>query len=441
MVKKNLNYKETGIDWIGVVPNNWEIAKPKFKLNRVTRAIDEVDEVVTCFRDGTVTLRKNKKKDGFTNSLKEHGYQQIRPGDLVIHEMDSFAGAMGISDSKGKSTPVYTVIEPSDGVELKYIFYLLKHMSKSGKITSLAKGIRERTTDFRWNMWSSMNFPFPPHNDQQLISNYLDKKVNIINKLILNLKKEIDLLKEKKKSLIINYTTKSFENKKDLKDKNLDLIKKIPINWKISKIKFIKSEDKYSLVDGPFGSDLKSEHYDENGEIIVIESGFLYEGNFNNRKREFKKISKNHFKKIKRSECNENDIIIAKIGDCGISAILPKLDNPSVISGNCCKLKISERHNNEFIHYWMLMLKYRGIINNEINQTGQPFISLGTINNLIVFLPPNDEQKEIVTFLNTAIEKIDFLIKKKIKKLNLIKEYKDNLISLGVTGKLKIKKI
>ena len=58
--------------------------------------------------------------------------------------MDSFAGAMGISDSKGKSTPVYTVIEPSDGVELKYIFYLLKHMSKSGKITSLAKGIRER---------------------------------------------------------------------------------------------------------------------------------------------------------------------------------------------------------------------------------------------------------------------------------------------------------
>ena len=86
------------------------------------------------------------------------------------------------------------------------------------------------------------------------------------------------------------------------------------------------------------------------------------------------------------------------------------------------------------------MLKFRGIINNEINQTGQPFISLGTINNLIVFLPPNDEQKKIVTFLNTAIEKIDFLIKKKIKKLNLIKKNKDNLISLSVTGKLKIKK-
>ena len=56
-----------------------------------------------------MTLRKNRKNDGFTNALKEHGYQGIRIGDLVIHNMDAFAGAIGVSDSNGKSTPVYSV--------------------------------------------------------------------------------------------------------------------------------------------------------------------------------------------------------------------------------------------------------------------------------------------------------------------------------------------
>ena len=104
------SFKNSEIDWVGEIPSHWETVKPKFKLNRVTRPFDDDDEVVTCFRDGVVTLRKNRRETGFTNSIKEHGYQQIRPGDLVVHEMDGFEGAIGISDSKGKSTPVYTVI-------------------------------------------------------------------------------------------------------------------------------------------------------------------------------------------------------------------------------------------------------------------------------------------------------------------------------------------
>ena len=101
------SFKSSEIDWVGEIPSHWETVKPKFKLNRVTRPFDDDDEVITCFRDGVVTLRKNRRETGFTNSIKEHGYQQIRPGDLVVHEMDGFEGAIGISDSKGKSTPVY----------------------------------------------------------------------------------------------------------------------------------------------------------------------------------------------------------------------------------------------------------------------------------------------------------------------------------------------
>ena len=202
------DYKSSEIDWVGAIPNHWDIVRPKYKLNRVTRSVDEDDNIITCFRDGIVTLRKNRRENGFTNSIQEHGYQQIRKGDLVIHEMDGFAGAIGISDSKGKSTPVYTVIEPDHRTDLKYIAYLLREMSQTGKIESLARSIRERTTDFRWIIWSTVLFPFPPIEEQKLISKYLDKKTSQVNSLVEKIENKIELLNNKRLCGLINITLK-----------------------------------------------------------------------------------------------------------------------------------------------------------------------------------------------------------------------------------------
>tara|TARA_B100001057_G_scaffold182110_1_gene182833 strand:- start:562 stop:1824 length:1263 start_codon:yes stop_codon:yes gene_type:complete len=204
---ENFDKKDSLSEWIGNIPKHWELVKPKYKLNKITRSIEKSDEVITCFRDGIVTLRKNRREDGFTFSLKEHGYQQIRPGDLVIHEMDGFAGAIGISDSKGKSTPVYTVIEPDEKNDLRYIAYLLKRMANTGKIESLARSIRERTTDFRWNIWSVINFPFPPIEEQIQISNFIEKKNNQIDLLIKKYNRKIPLLKEYSEALISEVIT------------------------------------------------------------------------------------------------------------------------------------------------------------------------------------------------------------------------------------------
>ena len=204
---ENCDKKDSLSEWIGKIPKHWELVKPKYKLNKITRPIEKSDEVITCFRDGIVTLRKNRREDGFTFSLKEHGYQQIRPGDLVVHEMDGFAGAIGISDSKGKSTPVYTVIEPDEKNDLRYIAYLLKRMANTGKIESLARSIRERTTDFRWNMWSVINFPFPPIEEQIQISNFIEEKNNQIDLLIKKYNRKIPLLKEYSEALISEVVT------------------------------------------------------------------------------------------------------------------------------------------------------------------------------------------------------------------------------------------
>src|SRR5262249_59002185 len=117
----------------------------------------------TAFRDGEVTLRSNRRIDGFTNAIHELGYQRILKGDLVIHAMDAFAGAIGVSDSDGKSTPVYSVCTPrSRSVNPYYYGRLMRYMALSGYVNSLSKGIRERSTEFRWTEAANVIVSVPP---------------------------------------------------------------------------------------------------------------------------------------------------------------------------------------------------------------------------------------------------------------------------------------
>lgn len=148
-MKRYAKYKDSGIPWIGEVPEHWLQLRGKNIFTRMARVVEADDDVITCFRDGQVTLRKNRRTDGFTESFKEIGYQGIKPGDLVIHQMDAFAGAIGVSDSKGKGTPVYICLQPKGEQSNFYYAYLLREMARTGYIKSLYRGIRERSSDFR----------------------------------------------------------------------------------------------------------------------------------------------------------------------------------------------------------------------------------------------------------------------------------------------------
>ena len=114
-VTKGLNpdaeMKDSGIQWIGNMPSHWEVIRGKYILRYMQKPVRDDDGVITCFRDGEVTLRSNRREDGFTMSDKEIGYQGIDIGDLVVHGMDGFAGAIGISDSRGKASPVLNVLD------------------------------------------------------------------------------------------------------------------------------------------------------------------------------------------------------------------------------------------------------------------------------------------------------------------------------------------
>lgn len=175
-------YKPSVISWIGKLPSHWQELKAKYLFERHNRPVRETDEVVTCFRDGQVTLRKNRRTNGFTESLQENGYQGIRKGDLVIHQMDAFAGSTGISDSDGKSTPVYIVCTPSlDFIFNPFYGYVIRYMGLNGYIQSLYRGIRERSSNFNYEVFSQQYLPIPPLDEQKKIVEFLSTKTSQID--------------------------------------------------------------------------------------------------------------------------------------------------------------------------------------------------------------------------------------------------------------------
>lgn len=196
-------YKNSGVEWLGKLPANWDVFPLKAGFNLMKRPPPENCGVVTAFRDGEVTLRSNRRMDGFTEALQEIGYQGVEPNDLVIHAMDAFAGAIGVSDSKGKSTPVYSVCEPKKDYFSRYYGLVLRHIALAGFIQSLAKGIRERSTDFRWSDAKNIPIPHPSIEEQKSIIYFLDHETSKIDSLIAEQEKLIDLLKIKLDSLVL----------------------------------------------------------------------------------------------------------------------------------------------------------------------------------------------------------------------------------------------
>ena len=205
----NVSMKPSGIPWIASIPAHWHIKRGKSIFQEVYRDVRPEDGTVTCFRDGEVTLRTNRRTTGFTESEKEIGYHGVRVGDLVIHQMDAFAGSIGISDSDGKCSPICLVCQPlhNEEADLGYYCQLLRVMAHSGFIQSLAKGIRERTTDFRYKTLGTLHFPVPPYQEQQEIAAYLDEKCGKIDAIIEKIGTKVGRLKELKRSLINEVVT------------------------------------------------------------------------------------------------------------------------------------------------------------------------------------------------------------------------------------------
>ena len=197
--------KDSGIEWIGEIPQAWDVRKGKYVLQYLQKPVRIGDEVITCFRDGQVTLRGNRREDGFTMADKEIGYQGIDEGDLVVHGMDGFAGAIGISDCRGKASPVLNVLDTQQNK--RYVMFYLRSLAYRDVFLALSTGIRVRSCDLRWNKLAELFYLIPPLAEQKQIVAKIDEMLAKVDALIAEKQNQLATLEEYKKSVIFEYVT------------------------------------------------------------------------------------------------------------------------------------------------------------------------------------------------------------------------------------------
>ena len=182
-------------------------------LVKLRRPVLEGSGVVTAFRDGEVTLRSNRREEGFTFSETETGYQGVAVGDLVFHGLDGFAGAVGISDSNGQSTPVYHVCRLRDDEDnLRFVAYLLRYLGHSGFLATQAPSVRQRAVDFRnWRTFGQIPLSLPDPEEQERIVTELDENAVEFLNTKTTIEKAIQLLQERRSALITAAVTGQIE--------------------------------------------------------------------------------------------------------------------------------------------------------------------------------------------------------------------------------------
>jgi type I restriction enzyme S subunit len=332
-------YKKSGVDWLGELPSHWDVVPLKAGFELQKRPPNENSGIVTAFRDGQVTLRSNRRTDGFTEAIQEIGYQGIEPNDLVIHAMDAFAGAIGVSDSKGKSSPVYSVCKPYDGFLSDYYGLTLRHISLSGYITSLAKGIRERSTDFRWSDAKKIPVPKPPFDEQKIIIKFLDQETAKIDSLISEQEKLIELLKEKRQAVISHAVTKGLDPNVKMKDSGVEWLGNIPEHWEVRK---------GSAVGYLFGSEqILEEHILNEGTVPFLKVSSMSQHSFEIESWDWF-INESLVKNLKlRSEY----VVFPKRGAAIFLNKVNIVKKPSVIDPNLMGWQMYDCANPEFMGY------------------------------------------------------------------------------------------
>ena len=230
-------YKDSGIEWLGQIPTHWEMLKAKYMFQKNKREVQDGDKVITCFRDGQVTLRENRRTTGFTESITEIGYQGIRKGDLVIHQMDAFAGAIGVSDADGKGTSVYHCCTPKGEYLTYYYAHVIREMALKGYIQSLYRGIRERSSDFNYVTFGNCLLPVPSPSEQRQIVAYLDYKSNKINERICQRERELQTISELKQAEIATVVIRGLDPNVPMKESGIEWIGQIPAHWEVTQLR------------------------------------------------------------------------------------------------------------------------------------------------------------------------------------------------------------
>lgn len=418
--------KDSGIEWIGEIPEGWEVSQLKYATRWKSEKGCPDAPVLSLYRDFGVVPKDSRDDNHNVTSLDTSNYKVVDIGDLVINKMKAWQGSMAVSDYRGIVSPAYHVCSiTSNKVNKRYLHHLLRNPAYLPEYARLSTGMRIGQWDLGFDDFKNIPFLIPPLDEQAKIADYLDNGCASLDAMLSKTRSSIEEYKKLKQAVITQAVTKGVRGEREMKDSGIEWIGKIPKEWKKNKILRIFS----TIGSGTTPKSTDNNNFD--GNINWLQSGDINGNILKECKNRisFKVLSKYPTLKLYHAPFIIIAMYGASIGNLSISII------DGCVNQACCVFS----HTSQNFQYMFYCLKtVQPYLIKKAVGGGQPNVSQEILKSLWVPLPPLDEQKEIADYLDAKCAEIDGLITKKEQLVKELESYKKSLIYEVVTGKREV---
>ncbi len=415
---------------ISKIPKDWTKKRLKniLSISENKSSNFNNEKVLSLTQKGIIVNDISNNKGQIAESYEK--YILVKKGQICMNPMDLLSGWVDISSFDGLISPAYYTFELNEIVNNKFISYFLQSNYFRKTFFKLGKGVASHDNFGRWVLTPDELkniFIFLPNiKKQKIIASYLDNKIEILEVMIEKIRKKIELIKEQRTSLINQYVTKGLDPNVEMKDSGVEWIREIPKHWNLMKLKYLVSYNTDTL---PEDTDPDySFNYIEISDVNHIEGVNLKEKiTFDGRPSRAQRVVK------------PNDVIISTVRTyLRAIGIIPDIPDVVCSTGFCVLRDRSGLLNQNFLSY---SVKSEWFVSSVISNSygvSYPAINSSELVEFKIVLPPLKEQEEIVKTLKIKIQNFDDQIKFETKRVDLLKEYSQSLISSVVTGKVRI---
>lgn len=414
--------KDSGIEWIGAIPQDWQLSKiGSLYTQRNEKVSDKDYQPLSVTMQGILPQLATAAKtdDGDNRKL-------VRVGDFAINSRSDRRGSCGISPLDGSVSLINIILTPRTVMHPGYYNWLFHTTLFADEFYKWGHGIVADLWTTRWQEMKSITVPVPEYAEQERIAAFLDAECTEIDAVLEKTRASIEEYKKLKQAVITQAVTKGIRGDRPMKDSGIEWIGDIPVEWTASKIKYCTE----------FAPSCNTSHLSEDSLVTFTPMECIKNGYFENREAHFSALSSSY------TQYQDGDIVFAKVTPCfenGNIAIMQGLSAGVGFGSSELFVIRPQSINTEFIFYYLQNDIFKQYACATMTGTGGlKRVSPTFVRNYSIFIPCNEEQLEIVRYLNEKCSGIEVLIAKKQQYLTEIENYKKSLIYEYVTGKKEV---
>jgi len=425
--------KESGVEWIGKIPNSWASDKVKYHFSNTKRIVGtKVNEYQRLALTLKGVIKRSKDDNEGLQPSEFRGYQILKNGELVFKLIDlqnTATSRVGLSSYTGIVSPAYIVLNGKDSIVPSFAEKYFLSMWHRNIFNHLGdSGVR---SNLNAQELLNVSIAYPNITEQYKIADFLDQKCSEIDALTADIQTQIETLEEYKKSVITEAVTKGLDPNVEMKDSGVEWIGKIPKGWIIKKIRYVTTS--ISDIDHYMPSDS-----DDENSIPYLMIGDLKDRTSKVDFEQCKHISYIDYKYLSSKRKNQiDDVIFARYATIGTVTYIDT-NRDFLVSYACLTIKTHENMYGKFLFYYFKSKSFLEDVSQYINSNTQGNVGKDSLARTKMVVPPINEQHLVADFLDQKCSEIDLTISEKQQQLETLAEYKKSLIYEYVTGKKEV---